>query len=467
MKSVLDNGVAAQAPTTAADHHSYDMVIPNQRIDHRKIVLDNNIYLGNGGRIGATIGFQQNNRKEFSDISQPTVPGLSLQLQTLTYDLKYYLPMLKGWQVSTGLNGMTQTNRNQGTEFLVPDYDLFDIGVFAMGKKDWEKWTVAGGMRYDFRTMKAFQKTEVVSSNTGGYVFTMISDPFTAYYANVSGSAGVGYNVSKEFMLKLNFSSGYRAPNIAELSANGVHDGTVRYEIGNTSLVPENSMQTDIGVSWSSEHIMINASVFDNYVRRFIYIRKLFDSIPVYNNPDKYSAFIYTQGDVNLYGGELYVDFHPHPFDWLHLENTFSYVRGKLVTPVDGTDNVPYMPPARWLIELRAQKRQLSRYLRSAYAKVWVDMNSAQNNVFTAYNTETTTPGYTLLNAGVGADIIDRNRHTVCTVTLTAQNITDVAYQNALSRLRYTPENTVTGRPGIYNMGRNFSIVASIPLDLK
>ena len=214
---------------------------------------------------------------------------------------------------------------------------------------------------------------------------------------------------------------------------------------------------------------MVNVALFDNYIENYIYIEKL-DSVPAFakaNNPNNYSAYIYTQGGANLYGGEIYVDYHQHPFDWLHLENTISYVRGNLMQSVDGTNNLPYMPPLRWLVELRAQKKSLSNHLKNAYAKAGIDMNSAQNNVFTAYGTETPTPGYTLLDAGLGADIVDKNHKTICSLTLAGQNLTNVAYQNALSRLRYGPENDVTGRVGIYNMGRNFSVICSIPLDFK
>jgi iron complex outermembrane receptor protein len=46
-------------------------------------------------------------------------------------------------------------------------------------------------------------------------------------------------------------------------------------------------------------------------------------------------------------------------------------------------------------------------------------------------------------------------------------NITDIAYQNHLSRLKYTAENVVTGRTGVFNMGRNFSIKLNIPLSFS
>ena len=87
-----------------------------------------------------------------------------------------------------------------------------------------------------------------------------------------------------------------------------------------------------------------------------------------------------------------------------------------------------------------------------------------QDKPFTAYNTETATPGYTLINAGIGTDVISKKTKTLFSIYFTALNIADVAYQNHLSRLKYAEENLATGRMGVYNMGRNFSIKLNIPL---
>lgn len=46
-------------------------------------------------------------------------------------------------------------------------------------------------------------------------------------------------------------------------------------------------------------------------------------------------------------------------------------------------------------------------------------------------------------------------------------NLADIAYQDFLSRLRYADVNNVTGREGVFNMGRNFSFKVNIPLDFK
>lgn len=105
---------------------------------------------------------------------------------------------------------------------------------------------------------------------------------------------------------------------MAELSANGVHEGTIRYEHGNAALKAENSLQADVGLNWNSEHILVNAAAFYNHISNYIYLQRLIgingvDSVPFENNEDGFSAFMFTQPDAGLYDGELYIDFHQPP----------------------------------------------------------------------------------------------------------------------------------------------------------
>ena len=48
-------------------------------------------------------------------------------------------------------------------------------------------------------------------------------------------------------------------------------------------------------------------------------------------------------------------------------------------------------------------------------------------------------------------------------VYLIGSNLTDVAYQNHLSRLKYADINVVTGRRGVFNMGRNITLKVEVP----
>ena len=87
-----------------------------------------------------------------------------------------------------------------------------------------------------------------------------------------------------------------------------------------------------------------------------------------------------------------------------------------------------------------------------------LDYNFRQNQYYKAFGTETATDSYTLLSAGIGANIKLLKRPNFMNVYLSAENITDVAYQSHLSRLKYAPKNPLTGRNGVFNMGRNFSL---------
>jgi iron complex outermembrane receptor protein len=92
-----------------------------------------------------------------------------------------------------------------------------------------------------------------------------------------------------------------------------------------------------------------------------------------------------------------------------------------------------------------------------------VDHTFDQNKPFTAFHTETPTPGYTLLNASVSTDFVRKNK-TLFSLYFLGNNLGDVAYQSHLSRLKYTDVNPVTGRQGVFNMGRNFMVKLNIPL---
>jgi iron complex outermembrane receptor protein len=473
IKGINDNGVEGEAVATHKDFTSYSMEQPHQQINHQKLVWDNNIYLHNGARLGITLGYQWNRRQEFEDVIHPDEPALYLKLNTFNYGVKYSLREMNGWQTSVGVNGMQQHNNiTSGNEFLIPGYNLFDAGVYAVTSKTWDKLTFSGGLRFDNRHMDVqslmLDENEKPVNSGGEVKFNQLNKNFS----NVSGSAGLSYAASDRVTLKANMARGFRAPNISELGANGVHEGTIKYEYGNAALKPEVSTQGDLGLDFSSQHVSFTASVFYNHISNFIYSRKLSsvsggDSIPAVDNEEGYSAFKYQQTTANLYGGEIMVDIHPHPIDWLHFENTFSYVRAVAANATDSTRFLPNIPAARWLSELKGTFKNVGGVFQHAYAGVQMDWTFDQNNVYYAYQTETSTKGYTLLNAGIGADVVNRNKKVLFSLHLAANNITDVAYQNHLSRLKYAPENEATGRVGVFNMGRNYSVRVNIPLNFK
>ena len=182
---------------------------------------------------------------------------------------------------------------------------------------------------------------------------------------------------------------------------------------------------------------------------------------------DLLTAFKFDQQIVSLTGIETSLDIHPHPLDWLHILNTFSMVVGKLKKNIEGVRFIPFIPSAKLVTEFKVTFKKVTNNVSNFYTKFEIENTFAKNNVFTAYNTETKTAGYSLLNAGIGADFVSKNNKTLFSLSASAINITDIAYQNHLSRLKYAEENLATGRLGIFNMGRNFSIKVNIPLSFN
>jgi iron complex outermembrane receptor protein len=163
-----------------------------------------------------------------------------------------------------------------------------------------------------------------------------------------------------------------------------------------------------------------------------------------------------------------------HPYDCLHFENsisaTYALNKGrKGIQVTDSSKYLPFIPPLHTNTELRANIKRISKHLYSAYLKVGMEYYSRQNRVYSAYNTETVTPGYIIYNAGLGADITNSHGSVLLSINILCNNITDVAYQSHLSRLKYFEEypNNPSGRSGIYNMGRNISFKLTVPMNFK
>ena len=454
-KKAMPNGI--DGTPTESDFNSTNPYIPFQHVNHFKVIADNSFKAGSG-KITLNLALQRNQRQEFGNPDDPQEKSLYFDLRTFNYNTAYHFDDKKGWTTSVGVGGMQQSNQNKGVEALIPEYDLFDIGAFVYSQKTVGNATFSGGIRLDNRSLNSKELLE------GGDIKFR---SFKKDFANVSGSVGVSYAATQNFVLKLNFARGFRAPSVPELASNGTHEGTNRYEYGDNGLKSENSWQGDFGFEINSEHILFNAGAFYNAINNFIFYSKLSaagggDSL-VLVDQDLIPAFRFEQRAAHLAGFEALVDLHPHPFDWLHWQNTISYVRGVFNEPVEGVKNVPLIPATRWLSELKAELLSKGKTIRNLNLFIEVDHTFDQSTPFTAYNTETATPGYTLLNAGITTNINCKDK-TLFSIYLLGNNLTDEAYQNHLSRLKYTDVNPVTGRQGVFNMGRNFSIKLNIPL---
>ncbi len=448
----------------------------HQHVRHYKAVLSNSFALG-GGRLNILLGYQQNYRQEANDITYNGYNNYFF-MPTLNYDVRYILPEKNHLEVSFGANGMKQNSEDRGTAFVLPEYDLFDIGGFVIAKKTINKLSLSGGLRYDTRMLHGkdlwVDSTGARLSGPGPGALTEFS-AYTSNFSGLSGSAGIAYDFTKYFYGKLNISRGYRAPTAQESGSNGIHDGTPFYEIGDHNLKAESSLQTDVTLGINTKDITVEVDAFVNQIDNYIFTAKLAsvlggDSIrtdPALP-PDVGigPAFKFVQGNATLSGGEAIVDLHLQTLSWLHFENSFSMVNAMQKNQPDSTKYLPFTPPYKYRSELKFIFKNAESTFKNAYIKFGMDYYFKQDKVYYKFGDETVTPSYTLLNAGLGTDFCSKTR-TICSLYIFCSNLTDVAYQSNMSRLKYTDPNNVTGRIGVFNMGRNISFKLLIPIDVK
>ena len=466
-----------------ADLNSYKMEKLHQHVQHYRIYSGNSFTLGDVGRLQVNLGFQRSVRREFSHPVLNEIPGLYLQLNSVTYDIKYFLPEFDDWNVTVGLNGMYESNNsNEGTEFVIPSYHQFDIGPFLLAKRSLDKLDIAGGIRFDSRAFNNFSlytrpdpvtgfDKPVSGADTAGAnaQFSNLKKTF----GGVSGSLGATYNFSDHFSVKANFARGFRAPNISEISANGVHPGTGIYQLGNPDFKPEFSLQEDIGFVYSSHYVVATLDLFNNFISNYIYNQKLTTAAGVDSMDGRGDTYFrYVSSKAQLNGGEFSIDIHP--VKALHFENSISLVYGtnKGTQPKslgDSAKYLPFIPPAHGLSELRYEFGSKTSRLSHAFVKVQLEYSAAQNKVMLAYNTEKATGGYTIFNAGVGGRLADKKGKTIVNIYLMGNNLFNTAYYDHLSRLKYFYFSPTDTNPthGIYNMGRNISLKLDFPLDFS
>ena len=422
---------------------SKDVLEPYQQVQNHVLSLDNKFYFDNS-RLDVKLGYLFNDRREFEDHHEHeheeheeeheedeeheahgAEAALDTHLETVNYDVKYHFPGMGNFETIVGVQGMFQTNTNLGEEILIPDAFTRDYGILATTHYHREKLDLQAGIRYDNRFIDSQSYGEI---NEEGFI-PEVNRNFNSY----NGAFGVKYNFTPTFVTRINFATGFRAPNLAELASNGSHHGTNRYEIGNADLENEQNYQLDLALEYRNEHFEAFTNAYYNSISNYIYLNPTGEFI------DENPVFQYVQNNAELYGGEAGLHIHPHPLDWLHIESTYELVIGKQ----ENGNYLPLIPAQSVLNTLRFEFGE-EFWLNDSYSFISVKSVFEQDNTSTF---ETATGAYSLLNAGLGGSL--NLGGTELELSLSGKNLLDKVYTSHLSRLKYD---------GIPNMGRNITL---------
>ena len=331
---------------------------------------------------------------------------LAAELKNTIIDLKYLISSSEKTEFVFGSSLQFQDNINYGEEELLPDASKNDFGLFGLAHFHGKVWDLMIGLRTDYRRIQKSQ--------------------FDETYNSLTTSLGLKTYLGNSGILRLNFSSGYRAPNLSELFADGVHHVTSRYYVGNQNLNEEKSSQIDFSISTFGSNSEFGFDLFANSLKDYIYLN------PTGEEMDEFPVYNYVQDDANIFGGELYYN-RQSSIDWLSYETSVEFLRGEK----SNSDVLPFIAPL-------SLKQSFNLEFNNSSFELEAVLKGKKENVA---QFETKTDSYFLLNLSGTYDVEFLSND--LKIGWSINNLTDNLYFDHMSRLK-----TI----GIHEMGRNISL---------
>ena len=298
-----------------------------------------------------------------------------------------------------GAFGVQLSNRDfrvDSEEGLLPPTETKNRAVFLFEEAGQGQWRFQFGGRYEKQD-----------------VGVTAEDLPNRSFSGLSGSGGLLFVPNGDFTIALSLSHSSRLPVAEELYFNGPHEATFQFQIGDPNLKKESGNGVDLAFRKRTGIVTGEISLFTQRFDGYIFEN------PTGDVEDDFPVFVFTQRDATFRGAEGHADIellHRDP-NHLVLELMADYVRATLA---GGGAALPFIPPTRYGAALRYQGSAL-------YAFGEVRRASSQTRVA---EFETTTPGYTLVNAAVGYRFIVAS--TVHDLMLRGSNLTDeLAYNHS------------------------------------
>jgi iron complex outermembrane receptor protein len=313
-----------------------------------------------------------------------------------------------GWGGTTGVQYLNRNVRIRGEEKFLPDARQKQSGLFTLQTLVSGPFRLEGGGRVEFSRLTA-QADAQLGTPAASRKFT-----------TVSGSLGGSYELTRGWRAGLSVSSSARAPAIDELFAHGPHGGSQAFEVGNLGLDPERSLSIEASLHHNVGPVHLAGNLFYSRFANFIFQTRtgdVEDGLPVYE---------FRQGKAKYYGFELSGDAklgQALGIDW-GSEFGADAVRATIA----GFGPAPQIPPFRLLGALTGARGSMDGRLE-------VERSFAQNRTAPF---ETSTPGYTLVNASLDWHPLTDNP--ALTLSLQGNNLFDVVARRHSSLLKdYAP----------------------------
>ncbi|SDM70388.1 iron complex outermembrane recepter protein [Catalinimonas alkaloidigena] len=454
----------------AHDGNYRNQDLPRQ-VNHHDKLLVNATWLRPGGWWELDLGYQRNDRREeslphahgyYGPLPEDNL-GLGLVLQTGTAHLRWHHSLGAQHQQVWGLSFQQQRNRRSGFEFLLPDYTSGSTGLF--GIHTWQPhpaWTWEGGVRVDGARHQIAAYREPVYDTTGTWQFDRQRNPsIDRSFGNLSGALGVRWEPRESLRVKVHAGTSFRMPTPVELSANGMHHGTMRHEVGDADLRSERGWQGDLAVEWTPRpSFFLSLSPFFSYYDNYLYLRpsvqyalrlppsEFFPEGEWFSLAEAGQIYRYVQARAVYTGGEWQVRYQP--LRGVTLLTAVEYVWNQ---NLNEATPLPFTPPFSCLQEAEWSLLQDRKRVQNLFVRVSYHQFAAQRRVD---RNEPATPGYALVETAAGITLAFDAWS--CTLEWQVRNLLDERYMNHLSRYRLL---------NLPEPGRNHVVSLRVPLRWK
>ena len=410
---------------------------PHQEILHERATLGA-LLSTSLGRLELLASYQRNSRKEEgvkeSEDDEKKKESLGIKpealliLNTMTLDAKVHHLPFGNFYGTVGATGSLQTNQTEGRKAIIPAFQTLSLGGYLYEVyQPFGAVRFTGGLRYDSRALGVDANAQIGNASQ-----TLRFQSFTA-------TGGAAWSFADEFTIALNAGRGWRAPVAAELFFNGSDEGAVRYKIGNAALRPEESLNLDASLRYSSPLLQTELSVFRTSIQQYIF------PAPAGYQINSLDVYRYQQANASLVGGEWWL--RGTLLSWLIIDAGADLVRG---TNDETRSPLPLIPANRLRLGIQLAGREFLG-IRGPSCFIRTRIVSQQNRLGPF---EVSSPAYMLFDAGLGGTM--EFGPTRVAFDLIVENVFDEAYFDHLSRYKGFA----------LNPGRNIAFKASVPFTI-
>ncbi len=449
---------------------SYVINNPKQNVTHHLLKTSYYKRFKGFGKLSLQYDFQLNNRLEFDKRrgSFKNLQAVDLDLTTHNFKADFNLDADPNHIYKFGFSGLYQNNfPDPATQVrrLIPDYNKFSFGTYAIAEFKFENLIVSGGVRYDLEHINAkkfylqsrwndlnyqndFNDIVINPSATASQLLT--NPKFT--YHNISTSLGATYNLDAKNSLMVNYGLANRAPNPSELFSDGLHHSAARIEIGDLRMQTETSNRFSASYSYNSDKLNVVVEGFYNHIKDFIYIEPTGEEK---TNRGVFPVWSYKQVNAQLFGVDTNISYQPT--NNFVLTNKSSLLKGR---DLSGNRPLIDIPPFKTVTSLVFKKENWKNFHASIESEFNAKQNEYPDNNFEAYlplydsfvlvDISTPPSAYHLLNFSTGFDF--NMSKTKFNLNFSIDNVLNKSYRTYLDRLRYFADD----------LGRNFKIQLKI-----